>query len=242
MFVYPRKYFTFYFFKLLALALLLSTLVQGFKTSSNMDMDLSNILNVNEHINTKSVPIPKKKYHVNYLAIEPVLFEKLHNIKLSQSVFRVTSFFQFDSMKAALSILLQYTHDFDENLKILYSKLLTNNVFDRKPHNERQHILSYSSLLKLSSDKLVDCKFQITQLTSQVDNIFATLNQSNPKCTKRGIIYSLFNFIFGNSNSAKEIRAIKNNMAILKENQDILSSQIQIIQLCKCSLCRNWHQ
>ena len=65
------------------------------------------------------------------------------------------------------------------------------------------------------------------QLTSQVDNIFITLNWSNPKHTKRGIIHSLFNFLFGNSNSAIEIEAIKNNMAKLKENQNILSSQIQ---------------
>ena len=74
---------------------------------------------------------------------------------------------------------------------------------------------------------LSDCKVQIMQLTKQVDNIFATLGQSNPKHTKRGIIHSLFNFLFGNPNSAKEIKAIKNNMAILKENQDILNSQIQ---------------
>ena len=58
------------------------------------------------------------------------------------------------------------------------------------------------------------------QLTTQVDNIFATLDKLNPDCTKRGIIHSLFNFIFGNSNSGKKREAIKNNMAILKENQD----------------------
>ena len=50
--------------------------------------------------------------------------------------------------------------------------------------------------LYLNSDKLVDCKFQITQLTSQVDNIFTTLDQSYPKCSIRGIIHSLFNFYF----------------------------------------------
>ena len=103
----------------------------------------------------------------------------------------------------------------------------TNYNFDCKSHDVRQHILSYSALLELCSDKFLDCKSQIMELTSQVDNIFANLDQSDPKCTKRGIIHSLFNFLFENSNSAKEINAIKNNMAILKENQDILSSQIQ---------------
>ena len=91
----------------------------------------------------------------------------------------------------------------------------------------RQCILTYSALLKLCSDELVDCKLQIMQLTSQINNIFATLDQTGPKCAKRGIIHSLFNFLFGNPNSSEEINAIKNNMAILEENQDILSSQIK---------------
>ena len=60
------------------------------------------------------------------------------------------------------------------------------------------------------------------QLSSKVDNIFDTPDQSNPKCTKRGVIHSLFNFLFGNSNGAEEIEAIKNNMTILKENQGLL--------------------
>ena len=64
-------------------------------------------------------------------------------------------------------------------------------------------------------------------MTSQINNAFATMDQTGSKCTKRGIIHSLFNFIFGNPNSSAEINAIKNNIAILVENQDILSSQIQ---------------
>ena len=65
------------------------------------------------------------------------------------------------------------------------------------------------------------------QLINQVDNIFTTLDQSNPICTKRGIVHSHFNFLFGNSNSAKEMKTIKNNMAILIQNQDILNNQMQ---------------
>ena len=190
-------------------------------------MNLSNILNVNDHICIKSIPITENKVHIHFSAMEPVLFEKLHDIKLSHSVFRVTTFLQFNSTKVALNILLQYMHDFNENLKTLYSKLVINNIFDSRSHNERQHILSYSALLNSSFEEPADCKIQIMQLTGQVDNIFTTFDQSNPKCTKRGVIHSLFNFLLQNSNSTKEIAAIKNNMAILKDNQDILSSQIQ---------------
>ena len=43
---------------------------------------------------------------------------------------------------------------------------------------------------------------------------------------KKGIILLEFNFLFGNPNSLAEINSIKNNMAILEENQDIFSDQI----------------
>ena len=74
MLIYPKKNSTLLFFRLLALALLLIALVQGFKFSSNMN--LSNILNVNDHISTKPIPVLQNKFHINYSAMEPVLFEK----------------------------------------------------------------------------------------------------------------------------------------------------------------------
>ena len=91
----------------------------------------------------------------------------------------------------------------------------------------RQHILTYLALLKFHSGEFADWKLQIMQLISQINNIFATLDQTGPKCTKRGIIHSLFNFLFGDPNSSVEINTINNNMVILQESQDILSSQIQ---------------
>ena len=84
--------------------------------------------------------------------------KKLHNIKMSQLTFIVTTFIQFKSTKAALDLLLHYMHDFDENLKALYSKLVTNNDIDNRSYDVRQHILTYLALLKLCSDELMDCK------------------------------------------------------------------------------------
>ena len=77
---------------------------------------------------------PEIPTHMNSSALEPVLFEKLCNIKLSCLVSRVTTFFQFESTKAALEILLQYAHDFKENLKTLYSKVVTNNDLGHKSY------------------------------------------------------------------------------------------------------------
>ena len=92
-------------------------------------------------------------------------------------------------------------HDFVDNLTILYSKLFPNNDLDHKSNEVRQHVLTYSALLKLCTDELTDCKSQNTQLTTQVNHIFATLDQTSSKHAKRGIIHSLLNFLFGNPNS-----------------------------------------
>ena len=145
-------------------------------------MNLSNILKVNDHIRLK-IPTPKNKSHINYSAMETVLFEKLHNIKLSHSVYRVT-LFQFDSNRVALMILLKYAQDFNENLETLYSKLFIDRVFDSRSHNERQCILSYPALLNSSFEELADCKVQLMKLTKQIDHIFATLDQSNQNTPK----------------------------------------------------------
>ena len=80
----------------------------------------------------------------------------------------------------------------------------------------RWGILTYLALFKLCSHELADCRFHIMQLTSQVVSILAILDQTGPKHAKRGIIHSLFNFLVGDPNSAGEINAVKNNMAILE--------------------------
>ena len=60
-------------------------------------------------------------------------------------------------------------HDFDKNLKTLYSTLVTNN--NLTTNHMMSDILSYSALLKLCSVELLDSKLQKTQLTRQVNKI-----------------------------------------------------------------------
>ena len=118
------------FFRSLALTVLVITLMQSFKSPSNKN--ISNTVNINSHITTKPIHKLKNQAHMNYSSMEPVLFAKLHNIQLSCLVFRVTTFFKFDSTKSALYTLLKCPQDLDENLTILYSKLVTCNNYDHK--------------------------------------------------------------------------------------------------------------
>ena len=78
-------------------------------------------------------------FHMKYSSMELVLFEKLHNIQLSRVVFRVTTFFQFDSIKSSINTLLQYAQDLYDNIKILNSKLVSNN-YDQKSHMQTNEI------------------------------------------------------------------------------------------------------
>ena len=163
-----------YLFRYLALAILSITLVQGFKAPG--DMNVSELLTLNSHIKTKPISKPENLSGMNYSALKPVLFEKLYNIKLSCSVFRVTTFFQFESTNVELEFLLHYAYDVEENQKKTYSKLVTKNNFDHKSYDVRQHVLAYLALLKLCTDELVNCKLQITQLTTQINNLFFSLD------------------------------------------------------------------
>ena len=70
-------------------------MLHGFKASSTKDV--TELLDLNGHINTNFMFKPKDLKHMNNSALESVLFEKLHNIKLSHSVFRITTSFQFAS-------------------------------------------------------------------------------------------------------------------------------------------------
>ena len=100
-------------------------------------MNISKLHDLNGHIKANLMSKPRKQSHMYHSALEPVLFEELHNIKLSQSVFIVTTFFKLESTEAALEILLHYTFDFNENLKTLYSKWVTNKNFDHKSYDVR---------------------------------------------------------------------------------------------------------
>ena len=100
-------------------------------------MNVSELLDLYGYIKTKMMSKPENVSCVNYSALEQVLYQKVNNVKLLCSVFRVTTFFQFKSTKASLEILLQYVHDFQDNLKTLYSKFVTNNDFYHKSYDVR---------------------------------------------------------------------------------------------------------
>ena len=68
-------------------------------------------------------------------------------------------------------------HDFGANLKTPYSKLVTTNELDHRSCDVRQHVLIYYAVLKLCTDELADCVWQITQLTTQLKNIFSILDK-----------------------------------------------------------------
>ena len=70
---------------------------------------------------------------------------------------------------------------------------------------------------------------KLSWLTTQVNHISTILNQTkdtNPKHNKRGIINSLLYFLFYNPDGSPDIEATNSNMAILQENQDVVSNQI----------------
>ena len=148
------------------------TLTQSLKPSSNYN------INNNGSVSSHIIQNPLPKFHMNYSSMEPVLFEKLHKIKLSCLVFKVTTLFQFDSTKNTLDTLLTYTQELDANLKTIHSELVNNNNNDHKLYDANQWNLSYSALLTSCADKILDYKLQITELFIEWNDIFTTLDHS----------------------------------------------------------------
>ena len=98
-----------YLFRSLALTIVMITLVQSFEPPSNKN--ISNSICINGHITNKLAPA----FHINYLSMEPVLFEKLYYIKLSRSVLELSSFSNLT--RSSLNTLLEYAKDLDDNIK-----------------------------------------------------------------------------------------------------------------------------
>ena len=106
-----KLYFILYLFRSMALTIVVITMVICFEFPSNKN--ISNSIHINGH-NDNTQPLT---FHMSYSSMEPVLFEKIPNIKLFRSIFRVTMFFQFGSTKSSLNILLQYTQGQEENIQ-----------------------------------------------------------------------------------------------------------------------------
>ena len=81
--------------------------------------------------------------------------------------------------KSTLNTPLEYTQDLDENLKTLYSKLITNKSCDHKSYDTNQQNLSYSTLLMSCSAEILDCKFQIADLNMQLTLSPAQVNTAH---------------------------------------------------------------
>ena len=110
--------------------------------------------------------------------MESVLFKKLPNIKLSRSVFRVTTFFQFGSIKFSVNILLQYAQELEENIQTLYTKLVTN-YYNQKTLKAPERNLTYVFLLTSCFQELNNYRCQMIVLYTQLYNMFNTSNSQN---------------------------------------------------------------
>ena len=149
-----KPYFIIYLFGSLALTIILITMAQCFKFLSNKSV--SNSIHINGH-NTNAPPLT---FHMNYSSMELVLFEKLPDIKLSRSVFRITIFFKFGSTKSSLNILLQYAQGLEENIQTLHTRLVTNND-NQKSYKATQRNITYASLLTSCSQEVNNYKCKI---------------------------------------------------------------------------------
>ena len=80
-------------FRPLTLVIFMITLVKSHKPSSK------NNISSNDSTSSHAMQKPLPTFNMNYSSMKPVLFVKLHNFKLSHSIFRVTTFSSLTPLK-----------------------------------------------------------------------------------------------------------------------------------------------
>ena len=106
-------------------------------------MKITEILDLNGHININSMSKPGSLTHMNSSVLEPVFLKSYIILSCDIQCTGLLPFIQFASTKTTSQILQQCMHDFKENPTILYSKLVTKNDLDYKSYDVRQCILTY---------------------------------------------------------------------------------------------------
>ena len=207
------------------------------KTMETQYLDLNRHLTGTECIISSEV-ISQIKNNTKYT----VLFERLNQIVLSKSSYKITSFIDFSpytdmfvELKACIQKLKinlneqvgkagQYPPYYKENGRI-------QNDIDRKRQVEIEKMLQDAIIeinyLQVTLVKIESTYNKIVNLDT-IENLNDTPPVNKSQRTKRSVVGSIFKWLFGGGDNGAEVtQQLKNNIAILKQNQNLQQDQIK---------------
>ena len=249
---------------LLISAILLSVVVtraeqQGVKmkitvsTSRNNKTMETRYLDLNRHLTgtectISSEVISQIKNNTKYT----VLFERMNQIVLSKSSYKITSFIDFSPYADMFVELKAYTQKLKINLNEQIGKArqyssyykvngCIQNDIDRKRWVEIEKMLQDATIeityLQVTLAKIESTYNKIVN-PDKIENLNGTPSVNKSQRTRRSVVGSISKWLFGGGDNGAEVtQQLKNNIAILKQNQNLQQDQIkQLLKMTKLTV------
>ena len=182
--------------------------------------------------------ISQIKNNTNYT----VLFEKLNQIVLSKSSYKITSFIDFSPYAKMFVELKLYIQQLKTNLNEqvgkagrypLYHKVNGHiqNDIDRKRQLEIEKILQ-DAIIEVNYLQVTLAKIESTYNKivnpDRIENLNNVPIEDKGTRTKRSVVGSIFKWLFGGGDDGTETtKQLKNNIVILKQNPNLQQDQIK---------------
>ena len=207
------------------------------KTMETRHLDLNRHLTGTECIISSEV-ISRIKNNMKYT----VLFERLNQIVLSKSSYKITSFIDFSPYADMFVELKAYIQKLKINLNKQVGKAgkyptyyresgHIQNDIDRKRQVEIEKMLQ-DAIIEINYLQVTLAKIESTYNKivnpDKIENLNDTPSVNKNQRTKRSVVGSIFKWLFcGGDNGAEVTQQLKNNIAILKLNQNLQQDQIK---------------
>ena len=207
------------------------------KTMETRYLDLNRHLTGTECIISSEV-ISRIKNNTKYT----VLFERLNQIVLSKSSYKITSFVDFSPYADMFVELKAYIQKLKINLNKQVGKAgkyppfyrengRIQNDIDRKRQVEIEKMLQ-DAIIEINYLQVTLAKIESTYNKivnpDKIENLNGIPSVNKNQRTKRSVVGSIFKWLFsGGDNDAEVTQQLKNNIAILKQNQNLQQDQIK---------------
>ena len=212
-------------------------------TSCNNRTIETRYLDLNSHLTgTKRVISPDMISQIKNNTKYTVLFEKLNQIVLSKSSYKITSFIDFSPYAEMFVELKTYIQKLKVNLNeqaekagqyLSYYKVNGHiqNDIDRKRQLEIEKMLQ-NVIIEVNYLQMTLAKIEFTYNKivnpDSIENLNSIPLEDKSTRVKRSVVGSIFKWLFGGGdNGAETTKQLKNNIAILKQNQNLQQDQIK---------------
>ena len=171
-----------------------------------------------------------------------VLFEKLNQIILSKSSYKITSFIDFSPYAEMFVELKAYIQKLKANLNEQVKKAgqylpcykvngHMQNDIDRKRQLEIEKMLQ-NVIIEVNYLQMTLAKIEFTYNKivnpDSIENLNSVPLEDKSTRAKRSVVGSIFKWLFGGGdNGAETTKQLRNNITILKQNQNLQQDQIK---------------